>query len=96
MSTHVTNIAKRIRARSWTLNKLKQSGLTQDELVQAYCSYIRPIAEYAAEAWGPMVTQAQADALERQQNQALKNIFGLGISARAMRLWARCVTVPPT
>ena len=85
VTTHVEDIRKKLRGRTWTLNKLKRSGFSEDELVRVYCAYMRPIAEYAAVAWGSMITKEQAGLLERQQNQALKNIFGLGISARAMR-----------
>ena len=84
-ATQVNNVQKKIRSRSWTLNTLRQSGFSDEELVKVYCRYIRPLAEYASQAWGKMLTQDQARALERQQNQSLKNIFGLGISAEKMR-----------
>lgn len=84
MTSHVENVRKKIRARSWTLSTLRRNGFTDEELVKVYCSHIRPIAEYAAQAWGPMINQDQADSIEKQQNQALKNIFGLGLSIEKM------------
>ena len=52
-ATHVDQIKRRIRSRSWTLNKLRKSGFNDEELVKIYCTYIRPVAEYASVAWGP-------------------------------------------
>ena len=70
--------------------------MEQDDLVQVYKSAIRPSAEYASPAWHSMINIKQSEVLERQQTQALKNIFGVGVSARKMRdrsgldrLWTR-------
>ena len=67
-----------------------------DDLVQVYKTTIRPSAEYASPAWHSMITACQSESLERQQNQAMKNIYGVGLSARNMReksglerLWMR-------
>ena len=46
---------------------------------------IRPSAEYAAPAWHSLITATQAAELERQQTQALKNIFGPSLSANKLR-----------
>ena len=40
------------------------NGFNEEELVQVYKAYIRPIADYAAVAWGLMITQEQSDKLE--------------------------------
>ena len=87
--THVDNIKRKIRARSWALNSLRQNGFSEEELVKIYCVYVRPLAEYASVVWGTMITGEQAEKLEKQQTQSLKNIYGLGISARKMRSRAR-------
>ena len=83
--THVTNLASRLRARTWALSRLKKKGLKKDQLVRIYKCLIRPTVEYAAPAWHSSLTAAQAAYLERQQVQALKNIFGTGLSANKMR-----------
>lgn len=83
--SHIDNIRKKIRARSWTLCALKRAGFNEQELIKTYCIYVHPLAEYSSTAWGSMITQEQSDTLERQQCQALKNIYGLGISGRKMR-----------
>ena len=51
LTSHVQNIRSKMRARTWALIKLRQSGFSEKELVQIYCSYVRPIAEYAAVSW---------------------------------------------
>ena len=93
LKTHVEKIRKQIRSRSWTLNALKQSGFSEADLVKVYTAYVRPLAEYASAAWGSMITKEQSDSLEQQQSQALKNIYGLGISARKMRDRAGLLTL---
>ena len=50
-----------------------------------YKSSIRPVAEYAAAVFHPMLTDEQSKRIERQQNQALKFVFGHKISASKMR-----------
>ena len=63
----------------------KRQGFTESELVRFYCGAIRPVAKYASPALHSMIPTYLKEALERQQTQALKNIFGPGISARKMR-----------
>ena len=86
--SHVENLRKKLRARTWALSKLRKKGLSEDKLVKAYTSLIWPVAEYAAPVWDAMLTAEQSEKLERQQTQALKNIFGPGLSARKMRMKA--------
>ena len=47
-TTHVENLKRKIRARSWTLNSLRQSGFTEKEIVKVYCTYIRPCLLYTS------------------------------------------------
>lgn len=68
MASHVENVKKKIRSRSWALNLLRRNGFKEEELVKVYCTHIRPLTEYASEAWGPMITQEQGATIERQQN----------------------------
>ena len=95
-ATHVEDLAKRIRARTWALSRLKRKGMKEEDLVQAYKSTIRPVVEYASPVWHSLLTATQSERLERQQTQALKNIYGVGTSAQKMRknagverLWTR-------
>ena len=75
----------RLRSRSWALTKLRKCGLSSAELIRVYKSSIRPCAEYAAVVLHPMLSQEQSNCIEAQQSQALRNIFGFGVSAAKMR-----------
>ena len=83
--SHVKNVRRNLRRRTWALSKLRRRGVKEDKLVKAYVSLIRPVAEYAAPAWHSLITAEQSELIERQQTQALKNIFGVGLSAAKMR-----------
>ena len=83
--SHINQIASRLRARMWALAKLRKKGLPTDKLIRAYTALIRPVGEYACPAWHSLITADQAAYLECQQTQALKNIYGLGMSAEKMR-----------
>ena len=95
-TSHMESVAKRLRRKTWALSKLRQKGMKTTYLIEAYKSTIRPTAEYASPAWYPLITVTQSEHLERQQTQALKNIFGVGLRANKMRrkaglerLWQR-------
>ena len=73
--THTQTLSKRMRARSWALSKLRRRGLSEKDLVKTYKCLIRPSVEYAVPAWHSTITATQAADIERQQTQALKNIY---------------------
>ena len=77
-----------MRAKTWALSRLRKKGLNDEKLIQSYKCLIRPTAEYAAPAWHSLINAGQAAELERQQTQALKNIFGPGMSANKMGIKA--------
>ena len=84
-ATHTENIARKLRAKTWTLGRLKKIGHDETKLLRVYKCLIRPTAEYAAPAWHSLLTAGQAALLERQQSAALRHIYGQGISAAKMR-----------
>ena len=88
--SHVQCLKSKLRSKTWALRKLRKRGLDEDKLIHAYKTLIRPSVEYLAPVWSPMITAEQAELLERQQVQALKNIYGPGLSANKMRVKA-CV-----
>ena len=85
ISKHVDTVKKKLRTKSWVLRTLRKCGFTPDELVRVYISMIRPAAEYASPAWHPLLTAGQTNEIERQQVQALKNIYGYELSAQKLR-----------
>ena len=83
--THIRILRGKIRAKTWALSKLRKRGLDSKKLVQVYKSVIRPSVEYLAPVWSLMITAEQSEILERQQIQALKNIYGPKLSANKLR-----------
>ena len=92
-SSNVAAMRSKLRARTWALPTLKKCGYTQEELVKIYCTMMRPTVEYCSPAWGSMLTQEQVNCLEQQQVQALKHIYGVGISASKLRHRANIKTL---
>ena len=39
-ATHVDSVRRKLRARAWTLNSLRRSGFSEEELVRVYCAHI--------------------------------------------------------
>ena len=84
-SSHIDQVAAKLRSRTWALIKLKRYGFSCEELVGIYTTYMRPIAEYVSVAWHSMLSAEQSAYLEKQQTQALRHIYGHGPSAAKMR-----------
>ena len=91
--SQVNHIKSRLRSHTWALQKLKKCGPSEKELVHVYVTTIRPVAEYASVIMHPMMNLEQSRILERQQSKALQFIYGVGISARKMRLKAGIKTL---
>ena len=70
--THTEYIVKRAHQRLLCLNMLKHAKVSPKDVVQIYCSTIRPIVEYAARMWNGSLTQEQSDSVEHIQERAMK------------------------
>ena len=84
-SAHVETIRRSFRGRYWLLIHLAQNGFSQPDLLKIYSSMIRPIAEYCAPVFHPMLTDKEDEQIERLQSTALRYIFGFGLSYKEMR-----------
>ena len=93
VNKHVSIVTSKIRSRTWALRKLRRSGFTTEELITFYKASIRPVAEYIAPVFHPLTPDFLSEGLERQQTLALKNIFGVGMSANKMREMAKLETL---
>ena len=71
-SAHVETIRKGVRGRYWLLIHLGQHGFKEEELLRIYVSMIRPITEYCAAVFHPMLTDREDEQLERLQSTALR------------------------
>ena len=78
VNLHAEKVSKKLRSQTWALNKLRKDGFSQDDLVKFYQGAIRPVAEYATPAYHSLLPAYVSEAIERQQTQAMKNIFRLG------------------
>ena len=86
--SHVEDLRSKLRRRTWALAKLRKKGLAEEKLIRCYKALIRPVVEYASPVWHSSITSKQSEKLERQQGQALKNIYGVGQSLAKMRVRA--------
>lgn len=93
MWAQVQAVKKKIKSRYWTLRNLKKSGFNEQELVQVYKTVIRPIADYCCSVYHSSLTDEQSKELEKLQSNALKCIYGPGISARKIREAAGITTL---
>ena len=53
---------------------LKRHCASKDHLVRVYCTIIRPVVEYACQAWHPGLTQELTKHIELVQKRALRII----------------------
>ena len=93
MWTQLKAIQRKFRSRYWMLRNLKKSGFTSDELVTIYKTMVRPVANYGAVEYHSTITDRQDEHLDGLQNNALKCIFGPGLSGRKMREMAGIETL---
>ena len=93
VTAHFEALRKRFRQRFWVLIRLRTLGFNTEELVKLDKTSVCSVAEYCAMVFHSQLTDEQDDLLERQQNYALKLIYGPGISAGTMRSMAGIPTL---
>ena len=64
------------RRKIWLLRNMKKSGLSTDELIDAYKKEIRSILELAVPVWHSGLTLEQSNQIERVQKNSLAAILG--------------------
>ena len=72
---HIEDIIKKANKRLYCLIQLKRAKVREKEIVQFYCTCIRPILEYAAPVFHHSLPQYLVDDLERVQRRSLGIIF---------------------
>lgn len=72
---HVDQMLKKASQRLYFLGQLRRSGASTKHLITTYKTLIRPVSEYACEAWHPGLTKTQSNDIESIQKRALKIIF---------------------
>lgn len=74
-NAHVNSITRKASQRLYLLVCLKRAGLCSQDILEMYLSRIRPILEYACEAWNPGLTIYLEREIESIQKRALKIIY---------------------
>lgn len=75
-SAHIDMIEEKFRAKLWSIRFLKKSKLSHEDIVDLFCTVIRPSVEYCCPTYTSMLTNDMKDRLERLQTRALKTVFG--------------------
>ena len=81
---HIEAVRKSFRGRYWLIIHIKQNNYSEKEMVKAYTTIIRPIAEYVASVFHSQLTDKQDQQLEKLQATALMYIF---LSTRGCWNW---------
>lgn len=71
---HIQNIVGKANSKLFQLRKLFTAGFSINELVRAYCVYLRSNLEYCSVVWGPGLSIKLINKLERVQKRALSII----------------------
>ena len=80
MAEQVTHLKRKFRGRSWIIRNLKRAGLQPDDLIGLYKTLVRPVIDYMAAVYHPMLTLEQRKELEKLQRNVLKTIYGYKVS----------------
>ena len=72
-STHI-NVCSKVSKRLFALRILKRSGAVQKDLRNVYCSFIRPVLEYACPVWHFSLAAFLSDQMEQIQRGSVKMI----------------------
>ena len=79
-------ICKRAKAKIWLLRNMKESGLTDSQLVDAYKKEVRSLLELAVPVWNSGLTKNQCVQIERVQKNALSAILGFRYTSYELAL----------
>ena len=74
--SNTQDICKRAYARLSMITKLKYVGVSNDDLLDVYCLFVRSLLEYCAVVWHSSLTREQSCDIERVQKTSMKIILG--------------------
>ena len=72
--SHVEAVVMKANNRRYFITVLKRAGVKLEDLTRCYCTFIRPVLEYAAPVWHGGLTGQQSDLLEQVQRQCLRTL----------------------
>ena len=73
-TTHIRHISSKASKRLYALRILRRNGVQPSDLRKVYCSFIRPVLEYACSVWHTSLPKFLTDELEHIQRRAFKII----------------------
>ena len=76
VTAHVQMLLDKFRVKVWLLFHLREAGVREERLFQLYCVYVRSVLEYCSPVYHSLLTQGQAESLERLQRHAGWICFG--------------------
>lgn len=72
---HVDNICAKASNRLYALRILKRNGVPVANLLTIFCTFIRPVLEYACQVWHTSLPSTLSDQIEHVQKRALKIVY---------------------
>jgi hypothetical protein len=73
-TTHINHICSKASKRLFAIRILKRNGVELRDLRNVYCSFIRPVLEYACPVWHFSLPVFLCDQIEQIQRRALYRI----------------------
>jgi hypothetical protein len=74
-NSHISHVCKKVAPRLYFLRQLKRAKLPASDLILSYSTCIRPVIEYAWQAFHDSLPKYLSDDLERLQKRAFRIIF---------------------
>ena len=76
VSLHIRKLIAKFRSCLWSMYHLKESGMSQNDLIFIYKTALLPVLDYAVPTYHSMLNQGQKLALEGLQRRAFKIAYG--------------------
>ena len=74
-NSHVDAITSKAGKRIHMLSQMKKAGVPVEDIIQMFCAKIRPVLEYACQAWHPGLTDYLSTDIERIQKCAMWIVY---------------------
>ena len=75
-NNHINSICSKASSRLYFLKLLKRSRVSTSDQQYYYTAIVRPVLEYACQAWHSSLTKDQSTRIEKIQKRALRIIYG--------------------
>ena len=75
-SAHISKVEQKFGCKIWTLRCLKKARIENGRLLELFNVLLRPVIEYASNAYHPLLTGELSDRIENLQARAMKTIYG--------------------